>query len=129
MHDGTQEVDTPPEPLGQLIGHDEVVEQVAQLVFRPDVRLVTLTGRSGVGKTVVTTRCARVIGQEDGLDIPRVQVDRHGRRTGLDEVAAVVSMSADGPAGLAPSGRRRIVLLDGLEAARGRRGGVGRAGR
>src|SRR5262249_31343233 len=44
-----------PLPVGttSLIGREEAIDKVAGLVERPEVRLVTLTGPGGVGKTRV----------------------------------------------------------------------------
>ncbi|UDY34979.1 LuxR C-terminal-related transcriptional regulator [Dermatobacter hominis] len=99
-----------------LIGRDEAVEHVGRLVRRPDVRLVTVTGRSGVGKSALASAVARVITAEDGLGIVRAQVDRHTPTSGAEELRAALSLATDGPAGPVPTGRRRVVLLDGVEA-------------
>lgn len=106
-------------PPDLLIGRYEIVEHVTQLLRRPGVRLVTVTGRSGVGKTAVAREVVRAIEAEDRVDIERAQVDRQSSRVGLDEVAAALSMPTEGPAGAPPRGRRRIVWLDGLEAVAG----------
>jgi hypothetical protein len=38
-----------------LFGREEAIDEVADLISRPDVRLVTLTGPSGIGKTRLAT--------------------------------------------------------------------------
>lgn len=40
-----------PVPMTPIIGADEAIEAVSNLLLRPEVRLVTLTGPGGVGKT------------------------------------------------------------------------------
>jgi len=40
-----------PVPVTSLIGADRVVEAISALLLRPDVRMVTLTGPGGIGKT------------------------------------------------------------------------------
>lgn len=113
------EISTTGQLGSSLIGRDETVDLVMQLVRRPDVRLVTVTGRSGVGKSVVAATVARKIELEDGIGIARAQVDRHGTVAGADEIRAALTAPTDGPAGPPPVGRRRVVLLDGLEAVSG----------
>ena len=98
-----------------LIGRDEAVELVADLVRRPDARLVTVTGRSGVGKSALVETVTRSLEIDDGVGIVAAHVDRHTPEAGTDAVRAALSPPT-GPAGPAPAGRRRVVLLDGLEA-------------
>lgn len=42
-----------PTPLTPLVGRQRVVEEICALLHRPEVRLLTLTGTGGVGKTRV----------------------------------------------------------------------------
>lgn len=131
MHD--EEVSGPgvdggsPRAATTLIGRDETVEHVTQILRRPDVRLVTVSGLSGVGKSALVARVAASIEADDGVGVPRAQVDRHAPGAALDEVRAALTSPTAGPAGPAPAGRRRLVLLDGLEAVPGAGDVVARA--
>ena len=55
----------PPMPATPLVGRDREIEMVEDLLWRPDVRLVTLTGPGGVGKTRLAIEIARRFAQED----------------------------------------------------------------
>ena len=76
----------PPGPRGprplpvdttSLVGREQAIDEVADLAGRPDVRLVTLTGLGGIGKT----RLAVAVGER--------LVDRFEARTAFVPLAAV----------------------------------------
>ena len=58
-----------PDPATPLVGRERELEEVAGLLARPGVRLLTLTGVGGVGKTRLATETARgaASGFSDGV--------------------------------------------------------------
>src|SRR5688572_29295151 len=50
-----------PDPLTSFIGREHDTAAVGALIGRPDVRLVTLTGPGGAGKTRLAIQVARAV--------------------------------------------------------------------
>ena len=68
-----------PAPPTPLIGRDEAIERARQMLARDDVRLVTMTGPGGVGKTRLALQVATEVEStfEDGAYfVPLAAVDR-----------------------------------------------------
>lgn len=85
--------DLPARP-GRLIGREVEVAQLRELLMRPDVRLVTLTGPGGIGKT----RLALAVAEE--------------LRDRFADGAACVELSAVGGSGRVPLAIARALGLD-----------------
>ncbi len=109
-----------PVPLTPLVGRERDLEQVCAVVARPGVRLVTLTGTGGVGKTRLALAAAA------SLD----QVFRHGvffvalaavrdPEVMWKTIADDLDVSGDGPPADAVTrylaDRRALLVLDNLE--------------
>lgn len=56
-----------PSPLTSLVGRTEEVAQVVTLLQRPEIRLVTLVGLAGVGKTRVALQAALELLEQNGF--------------------------------------------------------------
>ena len=111
-----------PSPLTALVGRDAEVGRVAALLTRDDVRLMTLTGPGGVGKTRLAIAVGAAVGDAfaDGVAwVPLAEIrepdavpDAIARATG-----AVARRGETVPealrAGLADS--RMLLVLDNLE--------------
>jgi predicted ATPase/DNA-binding SARP family transcriptional activator len=101
-------------------GRDELVGEVSALLSRPDVRLVTLTGIGGSGKSRVATLTATAV-RSAYTDIAYLQVTE---ASAGPQLAVEIGLALGGPATddlaaslstLAPE-QRALVVLDNLEA-------------
>lgn len=71
-----------PVPLTPLVGREREVAEICTLLRRPSVRLLTLVGTGGVGKTRLGLAAAQAISGEfaDGVCfVPLAPVSEHAR--------------------------------------------------
>ncbi|MEJ7762407.1 MAG: AAA family ATPase, partial [Thermomicrobiales bacterium] len=115
-----------PDPLTTLVGRDWEATEVGACLARPDVRLVTLTGPGGVGKTRLALRVAT---ECEGLFEEGVCFVGLAQTTDPDHVLLAVARTLEirclGGERLvdllasALDGRRLLLVLDNLEQVRG----------
>ena len=68
-----------PSQMTQLVGRDTEVEQLCIAVQVPEIRLVTLTGVGGVGKTRLALAAASSLGTRFGRHLLRLPLGSKGR--------------------------------------------------
>ncbi|WP_210479398.1 DUF4062 domain-containing protein [Naasia sp. SYSU D00948] len=116
------EPSTLPESLNPLLGREEDIERLAELVTSPGTRLVTLTGPGGVGKTRLAVELARRIESEfsDGiLFVPLASV--HDAAQVPSAIARALGVNDDGGAPVEAKlvislrHRRMLLVLDNFE--------------
>ncbi|MEZ4505758.1 MAG: LuxR C-terminal-related transcriptional regulator [Thermomicrobiales bacterium] len=54
----TMPLEAPPQPLTSFLGRDRATATVLDMIVRPEIRLVTLTGPGGIGKTRLAIQVA-----------------------------------------------------------------------
>jgi predicted ATPase len=112
----------PPDPPTTLVGRAAEVAAVAALLRRPDVRLVTLTGAAGVGKTRIALRVATSLAGEvaDGVAFVPLAAIRNPALV-LPAIAAVLGfressgLSVGDGLAAALAGPPRLLILDNCE--------------
>ncbi len=109
-----------PVPPTPLVGRDGDLEQVRAAVARPGLRLVTLTGTGGVGKTRLALAAAASLDRafEHGVYFVALAAVRDAEVM-WKTIAGGLDVAGDGPAAGAVTGyladRRALLVLDNLE--------------
>lgn len=104
-----------------LVGRDALLTEVVALLSDPTVRLVTLTGPGGVGKTTLARTAARLAAGTfpDGVALVELAAERDPERLPLAVVQTLGLEPAPGERPLATLARgldgRRLLVLDNLE--------------
>jgi transcriptional regulator with XRE-family HTH domain len=111
-----------PLPLSTLVGRTDDLAMLTELLARPEVRLVTITGPGGVGKTRLAIEAARMVARE--LALPVAFVPLTGLRDAehvLPRLAQSLGLVSDDPSLVenrlivSLAGRQQLVVLDTLE--------------
>jgi predicted ATPase len=113
--------------LTPLVGRDGDLEQVRAAVARPAVRLVTLTGAGGVGKTRLALAAAASLDQEfpHGVFFVALAAVRDAEVM-WKTIAGSLDVGGDGPAAVTGylGDRHSLLVLDNLEQLDGAAGVV-----
>jgi predicted ATPase/class 3 adenylate cyclase len=118
-----------PVPMTPLVGRDGDLEQVRASLTRPGVRLVTLTGTGGVGKTRLSLAAAASLDEAfpHGVFFVALAAVRDAEVM-WKTIADGLDVIGDGPAVEAVTGylgdRRALLVLDNLEQLEGAAGVV-----
>jgi predicted ATPase len=111
-----------PVPSTPLVGRDSDREQLCGLIRQPGIRLVTLTGPGGVGKTRLAIDAAAALGETfpQGIYFSALAAARDADVM-WKAIAGDLSVDGDEPAAVTEHlrGRRTLLVLDNLEQVHG----------
>ena len=118
-----------PAPVTPLVGRDDELAALRATAARPEVRLVTLTGPGGVGKTRLALAAAASLHEacpHGGYFVPLAAV--RDAEVMWKAIAGYLDVSSDGPDAAVVAGylaqRRALLVLDNLEQVAGAAGVV-----
>ncbi len=113
-----------PVPMTPLVGREGDLEQLRAMIVRPQVRLITLTGPGGVGKTRLALAAAVAMAETFAhgvFFIPLAAV--HDAEVMWKTLADSLDVSGDGPAADGVTAylgeRQALLVLDNLEQLHG----------
>ena len=118
-----------PVPMTPLVGRERDLEQVLATLTGPGIRLLTLTGTGGVGKTRLSLAAAAALDQDfpQGVFFIALAAVRDAEVM-WKTIADGLDVTGDGPAADAVTGylrdRRALLVLDNLEQLDGAAGVV-----
>ena len=111
-----------PAPITPLVGRDSDLEQLRALICQPGMRLVTLTGPGGVGKTRLAIDAAASLGDTfpQGIYFSALAAVRDADVM-WKAIAGDLSVDGDAPAAVMEHlrDRRTLLVLDNLEQLHG----------
>ena len=112
-----------PVPATPFLGREREIDQIAALLLRPDVRLVTLTGPGGSGKTRLSLQAA--VAAADDYDrgvwwVPLASLDDPA----LVEAAAAQALGSKDTLSAAVGDQRLLLVLDNFEHLLGAAAGI-----
>jgi predicted ATPase/DNA-binding CsgD family transcriptional regulator len=107
----------PPRTVRQrLIGREADASRAVDLMRTDGVRLVTITGRAGVGKSVLADEVVRRLMILDPVGVTEVRLSGRAGPVELSGLVAALGLrSGETAEGAAPVGRTRMVLVDGAD--------------
>src|SRR5262249_59048890 len=113
-----------PARMTSLVGREGDIEEVARLIQTPDVRLVTLTGPGGVGKTSLAVAVGERLGERFGAGTVFVALEAIME---AEMVLGAIGRAVGADRGAASSPRQALIerlgdgawllILDNLEQA------------
>jgi predicted ATPase/class 3 adenylate cyclase len=109
-----------PAPTTPLVGRERELEQLCAAITRPDVRLVTLTGTGGVGKTRLALAAAASLAGSFPHGVFFIALAAvHDPEIMWKTLAESLGVSGEGPTAAAVTAylgdRRALLVLDNLE--------------